>query len=296
MQLNRSNVVFYNETHEYWLGDKKLSGISHLYGKHINPSKYEGIPESVLLKAAERGSQIHDECRELDMFGITSSKESEDYLALKLKYGIIPLANEYLVSDNKNFATQIDMLDENLNLYDFKTTYVLDEESLSWQLSIEAYLFELQNPDLKCENLFGIWLRNGKAKLVEVPRIATETIMELLRCDVEGVEFIKPSVELPSTINEALEKLADFEGFITLAEAELESRKQDIATIKEYLLEQMKTNSVKKYESEKIIITYVAPSERKTIDSTRLKTEQPDIYENYVKTSQIKETIKIKVK
>ena len=58
----------------------------------------------------------------------------------------------------------------------------------------------------------------------------------------------------------------------------------------------MRTNSVKKYESEKIIITYVAPSERKSIDTTKLKAEQPDIYEAYLKLSPIKESIKIKIK
>ena len=296
MELNRSEVIFTADTHEYWLGDKQLRGISHLYGKHINPTEYEGIPERVMLKAAERGTFIHEDCRNVDMFDIATTQEGEDYKMLKEKYNIRPLANEHLVSDNEEFATMIDMLDEDLNLYDFKTTSVLKEESLSWQLSICAHLFEQQNPDLKVKKLYGIWLRNGKAKLVEVPRIATEIIYDLLDCEVTGREFIKPIATLPTSINEALVKLADFEGFIALAEAELEGKKKDIETIKEYLLEQMTANNVKKYESENIIITYVPPTERKSIDSTKLKSEQPEIYEQYLKTSQNKEQIKIKIK
>ena len=296
MELNRSEVVFVADTHEYWKKNKQLRGISHLYGKHINPTEYEGIPERVMLKAAERGTFIHEDCRNVDMFNIATTQEGEDYKTLKEKYNIRPLANEYLVSDNENFATMVDMLDEDLNLYDFKTTSVLKEESLSWQLSINAHLFEQQNPDLKVKKLYGIWLRNGKAKLVEVPRIATEIIYDLLDCEVTGREFIKPIATLPTSITEALAKLADFEGFIALAEAELEGKKKDIETIKEYLLEQMTANQVKKYESENIIITYVAPAERKSVDSTRLKSEQPEIYEQYLKTSQNKEQIKIRIK
>ena len=296
MELNRSEVVFVADTHEYWKKNKQLRGISHLYGKHICPTKYEGIPERVLAKAAERGTLIHEDCRQVDLFGIATTPEGRDYQMLKVKHGIRPLANEHLVSDNEEFATMIDMLDEELSLYDFKTTAILDEESLSWQLSICAHLFEQQNPDLKVKKLYGIWLRNGKAKLVEVPRIATEIIYDLLDCEVTGREFIKPIATLPTSINEALAKLADFEGFIALAEAELESKKKDIETIKEYLLEQMTANNVKKYESENIIITYVAPTEKKSVDSTRLKSEQPEIYEQYLKTSQIKEQIKIKIK
>lgn len=297
MELNQSKVVFYPDPlHEYWLGDKQLKGISHLYGKHINPSKYEGIPERVLIKAAERGTLIHEDCRQVDMFDVATTPEGRDYQMLKFKYGIVSLANEYLVSDEEEFATQIDMVDEELNLYDFKTTSVLDEDSLSWQLSICAHLFEQQNPDLKVKKLFGIWLRNGKAKLVEVPRIATEIIYDLLDCEVTGREFIKPIVALPTSIDEALVKLADFEGFVALAEAELESKKKDIETIKCFLLEQMTANNIKKWETQNIVVTYVAPSERKSIDSTKLKAEQPEVYEQYLKTSTVKEQIKIKIK
>lgn len=296
MELNRSEVIFTADTHEYWFGSKQLRGISHLYGKHINPSKYAGVSERVLMAAAGRGTLIHEDCRQVDMFDIATTPEGRDYQMLKVKHGIRPLANEYLVSDNEEFATMIDMLDEELSLYDFKTTAILDEESLSWQLSICAHLFEQQNPDLKVKKLYGIWLRNGKAKLVEVPRIATEIIYDLLDCEVTGREFIKPIATLPTSINEALAKLADFEGFIALAEAELESKKKDIETIKEYLLQQMTANQVKKYESENIVITYIAPTERKSVDSTKLKAEQPEIYEQYSKVSTIKESIRIKIK
>lgn len=296
MNLNRSKVIFAADTHQYWLGDKQLKGISHLYGKHINPSKYEGIPESVLLKAAERGTQIHEECRQLDMFGITTSPETIAYAELKAKYNIYPLANEYLVSDDKEFATMIDMLDEEMSLYDFKTTSTLDEESLSWQLSICAHLFEQQNPELKVKKLYGIWLRNGKAKLVEVPRIETEKIYDLLDCEVTGRTFIKPTTELPANVDEALVKLADLEGFIALAEAELKATQDKIDAIKEFLLEQMTANNIKKWETDNILVTYVAPSERKSVDSTRLKAEQPDIYEKYSKTSEVKSNIRIKIK
>ena len=296
MELNRSEVIFTADTHEYWLGDKQLRGISHLYGKHICPTKYAGIPERVLAKAAERGTLIHEDCRQVDMFDIATTPEGRDYQTLKEKYNIRPLANEYLVSDNEEFATMIDMLDEELSLYDFKTTAILDEESLSWQLSICAHLFEQQNPDLKVKKLYGIWLRNGKAKLVEVPRIATEIIYDLLDCEVTGRTFVKWIAELPTNINDALDKLADFEGFVTIAEAELKSTQEKIDAIKDFLLQQMTASNIKKWETQSIVVTYVAPTERKSVDSTRLKSEQPDIYEQYSKVSTIKESIRIKIK
>lgn len=296
-ELNRSQVRFYGEPiHEYWIGDKQLRGISHLYGKHINPSKYKGVPESILQKAAERGTKIHEECRQLDMFGIAISPEAIIYKQLKEQYNIRPLENEYLVSDNKEFATMIDMLDEELSLYDFKTTSFLDEESLSWQLSICAYLFEKQNPKLKVKKLYGIWLRNDKAKLIEVNRIETELIYNLLDCEITGKIFENPITGLPTNVNEALIKLNDLENFIAFEELQLKEMQYKKDTLKEFLLEQMTTNNIKKWETDNLIVTYVAPSERKSLDSTKLKSEQPKIYEQYSKVSTIKEQIKIKIK
>ena len=36
------------------------------------------------------------------------------------------IQSEFIVSDNENFATPIDAIDDENNLYDWKTTYVLD--------------------------------------------------------------------------------------------------------------------------------------------------------------------------
>lgn len=293
--MKTSKVVFIEDLHQYWLGDLQLFGTSGLYGKHIK-NVYADIPAHILQKAAERGTRIHDECRQVDLFGVATSPESKNYQKLMIENGIEPFETEYLVSDEKHFATKIDKLDRELNLYDIKTTYVLDQESLSWQLSISARLFEIQNPTLKVKKLFGIWLRDDKSKLVEVPRISDAIIDDLLDCEVTGRTFIVPEQTLPANVDQALQKLTDLESLISVAEAEMRSTKEQMETIKEFLKNQMSINNVKKWETDNIVVTYVAPTTRKSIDSKRLKEEQPDIYSQFIKTSQIKESIRIKIK
>lgn len=294
--MKASKVIFYEDPHEYWLGDLQLFGTSGLYGKHINPDKYSNISPKVLAKAAERGTRIHDECRQVDLFGVATSPESKNYQKLMIENGIEPFKTEHMVSDEKHFATKIDKLDRELNLYDIKTTYVLDQESLSWQLSISARLFEIQNPLLKVKKLFGIWLRDDKSKLVEVPRISDTIIDDLLDCEVTGRTFIVPQQTLTVDIDQALQKLTDLESLISIAEAEMRSTKEQMETIKEFLKDQMSINNVKKWETDNIVVTYVAPTIRESIDSKRLKKEQPDVYSQFIKTSQIKESIRIKIK
>lgn len=64
--------------------------------------------------------------------------------------------------------------------------------------------------------------------------------------------------------------------------------------MKEKLLEAMEKYGVTKFDNDIMKITYFAPST--SIDSTRLKKEQPDIAKEYSKTSNKKSYIKIEVK
>ena len=66
--------------------------------------------------------------------------------------------------------------------------------------------------------------------------------------------------------------------------------------VRETLLHTMEQHGIKSFENDVIKLTYVAPSERKTIDSTRLKKEHPEIAEAYMKVSQVKSSVKIEVK
>ena len=55
------------------------------------------------------------------------------------------------------------------------------QESVRWQLSIYAYFFEVQNPGCNAVRLIGIWLRGKNHEIVEVERIPSEVVMNLLK-------------------------------------------------------------------------------------------------------------------
>ena len=58
--LNESKVTFIEESHQYFLGDKELKGVTGTLIKKAFPDTYKNIPEYVLMKAAERGGLIHN--------------------------------------------------------------------------------------------------------------------------------------------------------------------------------------------------------------------------------------------
>lgn len=66
--------------------------------------------------------------------------------------------------------------------------------------------------------------------------------------------------------------------------------------LKQKLLEAMEANNVKSFENEIIKMTYVAPTTRTTIDSTKLKKDHPEIAEQYSKTSNVSASVRVTLK
>lgn len=183
--IYNSQTDFFELDHIYMTkyGDI-LTGVTTILGQTIFKDKYKSIPEYILEKAAAYGTLVHAKCEEHDIFGEFDCVEVENYIKIKKENNLIPIDNEYLVSDNERVATMIDIVfqstDDSVHLADIKTTSKLDIDYLSWQLSICSWLFEMQNPDIKVDKLFGIWLRKEKSKLIEIDRKNNEEIEKLL--------------------------------------------------------------------------------------------------------------------
>lgn len=71
---------------------------------------------------------------------------------------------------------------------------------------------------------------------------------------------------------------------------------QQNTDMRQSILEAMEQNEVKKFDGDLITITYVAPSERNTFDSKRFQEERPKTAEKYMRKTQVKSSIRLKVK
>ena len=80
---------------------------------------------------------------------------------------------------------------------------------------------------------------------------------------------------------------------ITLQKKKLDEQEK---IMKKKLQEAMEKFGVKKFENDKVIFTYTAPTTRTTIDSDKLKKEHPDIAKECSKTSTVSASVRIKVK
>ena len=96
-------------------------------------------------------------------------------------------------------------------------------------------------------------------------------------------------VELEQRVPEVINAITD----IVTQKKMLEEQEK---IMREKLQEAMEQCCVKSFENSAVKITYIAATERKSIDSTRLKNEHPEIAEAYQKVSKVKATVKIEVK
>lgn len=285
MKLIKSQVIFNPDEHTYMLGDKELSGITSVISRQLFPDKYRDVPEDVLRKAAERGTMIHSICELVDDMGIThDSDEAQGYKELKDDWGLRYECSEYLVSDNEHYASCIDKVyrenETDFTLGDIKTTYVLDKESVRWQLSIYAYFFELQNPGCNAVRLIGIWLRGKNHEIVEVERIPSEVVVNLLKCDSEGRQFVNPYSISPVTLPDEYRKMErTIQEIVSQAKYWSDKKKE----ITDGVMMAMVEAGEYSWKGDIISFTRKKDTIRKDFDKKAFEKDYPDLYNKYLK-------------
>lgn len=90
-----------------------------------------------------------------------------------------------------------------------------------------------------------------------------------------------------SVAEETIKKIRDLEEVRLEAETLMKE-------LKEELLEKMESNGIQEsFETNGLKVTYKKASTRNSLDSKKLKEEQPSIYEKYLKESPVKSSISL---
>lgn len=297
--LNEPKVTFIEEFHQYFLGKKELKGVTGTLIKKAFPDTYKNIPESVLMKAAERGGLVHNTFETFcSIFDAdikqypNPTEELQAFHSMLVAYDLHYVASEYLVTDGENFASAIDGIfadDEgNIYLVDYKTTSTLHYDNVSLQLSIYAKWFEEQNPDLKVKEIVCMWFKNGQSKFQPLPRVADEQIDELINAYLTDDADYQYKVEVP-------EKFSALEQEYRLITARIDAMKIVQDDLKEKIMKMMETNKQKSIKTNIGSYSYVAATTKKVFDTKLFKDTEPDHYEYYLKETATKPSLRIKL-
>lgn len=84
-------------------------------------------------------------------------------------------------------------------------------------------------------------------------------------------------------------KIAEFE-------KQMKAVKEKEDELKIAILGEMEQKGIIKIETDDMMISYIAPSVRENFDTKSFKAKNPDLYDEYVKISPVKSSIRIKLK
>ena len=305
IELKDSDVLFNKERHEYWLGDKQLSGITGMLQRQLFPDEFDNVPEGMLQEAARYGMEVHESIEAFDSSWINDgTQEVLDYISLCQENGLVHERSEYTVTDGENWASNIDKVyrssDDTFSLGDIKTYGTMTSEKLEkarWQLSIYAYFLELQNRDARVGNLFILHIRN-KAKqdgtfdhirnIMPVERIPSDICKELLDTDLQGKQFINP-YSIP-------EKYREQEDYIRQLIQTKDDVEEKLKILKSEILEDMESKGVKTWDTGTMRLTRKLPTTRLSFNATQFKADHPELdYSLYERTSNVSGSLLIAV-
>ncbi len=305
VKLKDSGVLFDEEQHTYLLGDKYLSGITGMLQRQMYSNEFEGIPKDVIDAAAQYGTDVHHSCEDFDFSWINDgTQEVQDYIQICKENNLTHECSEYTVTDGSDWASRIDKVyrvsDDTFDIGDIKTYGVMTADKLAkakWQLSIYAYLFELQNKKAKVNRLFIIHLRNKQKKdgtfdhiseIIFINRIPSEICMDLLATDLRGEQFANP-YDIPEEISSQETEIRE----LMETKSAVEER---LATIKADILSKMESLDVRTWATQTMRLTRKLPSTRVSFNAALFKQEHPDLdYAPYERVSQVASSLTITI-
>lgn len=305
VNLINNGVVFIEEPHGYWYGEKELSGITSAIQNQVAKTEYDNCPEELIQKAGEYGTGVHKSIERLiNDFEHDGSVEVEDFRELTKDMNIE--ACEYNVSDLEHWASNIDVVsrasDNEFDLYDIKTysnakLTNIQLLKVKFQLSIYAMLFEKQCKGSRVRNLGIIHICNKIKKdgsvnriseIIQIDRIPSDICQNLLDCELSGKQFQNP-LDMPENVASKVERIIKLVQTKKAVEEELNVIKKDVYDTMMFL-------DVKSWKGENITFSRTDETQRSSFDLAAFKKAYPDLpYDLYVKTSKVAGSLKIAI-
>lgn len=268
-------LIYNDDTHSYHYGDVILKSVTEIASEICNINK-----KYFSARAAADGTDVHTELARY--YDPKDSFSSEDFtidkaaaMALWLKAEPTFLTEVIVHNKEYNYAGTIDLVSICGNrvseIVDFKSGSV-NRKYCTIQLSL--YKLALENMGYDCSDC--------RCRVISPKGIA---IIEPISWD-EIWKLAPSELEPTDLVNELERRLA------LLLPYYVEYKEVEEA-FRIAVQEQLVSAGATKYSGELFDVSYVAPSVRVGLDTARLKTERPDIYEAYIKETNVSGTVKL---
>lgn len=292
-------IIFDEVAHTYTddrTGEQSPS-VNHIINT-VYGSGLEYVKRSILEERANYGKGVHTEIDRIIRGFLSLDKsqypETKAFFALadmlNLPLDSITTTSEGIIYVPGMFAGTADLFCNN-RLWDYKTNRNKPTKKTiaHWQKQLSFYYYGLKKLGHEPESMAIIHLCNLEAKTYPLEYLGDKFVEDTVKAYKEGRKIEEEKPQALAIINKrAITKLEK-----TLQK--IATLEQEIQPIREKIKDEMEKRSITSIKIGKVGITYVAPVKRKIFDTSRFKKENEVLYNNYLKESEAKASIRIKL-
>ena len=310
-------ITFEEQGHVYTVnGDIATISVTELLGKHGLAPDYSGVDKAKLRDAASKGKAVHKDLEnifnEKDYTPVTEQgRQFAKWVAENVDCGV----GEQLLGlemDGWTLAGTADVMafmkNGALTVSDHKNTSAFHREYVTWQVNLLDYMARRlsQTDGLIAENnvktrpfhwagatvfyCFHYDPKTGEMSVKELEKIPDEEIEKLLEAERNGEIYQRPALVVEPELQE---QWLSAEKFLAEIENQRKQAEETAKACRAKLCELMEKQGVKSWECDGVKVTYVAPIDRLSVDSTKLKKNYPQVYTECQKLTKVKATVRI---
>lgn len=313
-------IDFTPETHEYKVNGKKAKiSVTALIDKQISKTEWFAIDPEILQKAAARGTDVHADLEYFVGKGTEprtqECKNFAEYLKahqwkIEEPRTEFKLAIEHTAERNGikhsfilcGTADLICVLNGKHIILDYKTTSVIHEQEVRWQMSLLDYMArQLNGKEINGEPFIYVpaeemyvfhFDKQAKFKPVKVDPIPDVEIIRLLDAEALEEEYHSTPVDILTPKQE--QRLLDIEKRLTALKAAQALLANEEASLKAQMEQAFQAHpATRKVELSNLTISYKPGTTRTTFDTARFEKDHPDLYKQYCVVTEVKGSVSI---
>lgn len=308
--MAKLTIDFEENGHTYLVNGEIASiSVTELLNKH-GLSPYSGANKSKMKQSADIGKAIHKDLE--NVFNKSNyepttpqGKEFAEWVKDNVNCGV---GEQMLAYEYKGMiiAGTADVMaigrDSSFIVGDHKNTSKFHREYVSWQVSLLDYFAR----KLKNEKVNGKLLKwrgadkmycfhySPQLTIYELEKIPDEEIERLIECEYKNEPYQRRMLVVDPELQK---KFIQAEEFLAQVELNYKQAEQNAKKIREEMLSLFENQGIESWESPsgKIKVSYVRQCEKLSVDTARLKNEQPQIFTKYQKLTTTKPHIRVKI-
>ena len=273
-----------------------IPSVTEVIGK-VYGTGLENAPAHLVKARADIGSEIHKEAKDWQdgKISVTEMKHKESAHFASWFFNESPKYNksEFIAYASTPFGEicgTVDLFADGY-IYDLKTSKTATRKQLEkWQMQLSFYCYMLKQEGKSVLGMKVLHLTEDKREEIPLEYLGDDFVEATMKLFKEG-QTVQPTT---STELQTIDK-SDIEYFQYALET-IAKLEQNIEGIREAIKAEMEERNILALKIGNVDITYVAPTKRKSFDSTKFKAEHADLYKFYQKESEVKSSIRIKVK